>query len=62
MKKLPLVGVSEIARLAGLKQSSSVVNWRGRYEDFPEPVAELDCGPIYWWPHVEAWLRETGRL
>jgi chromosome partitioning protein len=60
--KLPLVGVSEIARLAGLKKSSAVVNWRIRYDDFPAPVAELDCGPIYWWPHVEAWLRETGRL
>jgi len=58
---LPLVGVSEIAARAGVVRSA-VTNWVERYDDFPAPVADLHCGPIYWWPHVAAWLRESHRL
>lgn len=53
--RLPLVGVREIALLADVS-SQAVVNWRTRYSDFPEPVAELSNGPVYWQPDVEAWL------
>lgn len=59
--KLPLVGLKEIAQRAGLKRTSVVANWRTRYDDFPDTVADLGCGPVFWWPQVEQWLRETGR-
>jgi hypothetical protein len=58
---LPLVSLTEIGRRAGVRKAA-VGNWVNRYDDFPEPVAKLQCGPIFWWPHVEAWLRDTGRL
>jgi hypothetical protein len=57
--KLPLAGVREIALLAGVS-SQAVVNWRARRADFPEPVAELSTGPVYWQPDVEAWLASRG--
>lgn len=60
--RLPLVGLSEIAKRVGLKKVSAVANWRVRYDDFPQPVADLSMGPVFWWPHVEAWLKRTGRL
>lgn len=60
-KPLPLVGMIEIARSAGV-QRPVVSVWRSRHSDFPEPVAELEVGPIFWWPDVERWLLDTGRL
>lgn len=59
--RLPLVGLKEIAQRAGLKKTSAVANWRIRYDDFPPTVADLGCGPVFWWPQVESWLRKTGR-
>lgn len=59
--KLPLVGMAEIGIKSG-RSTPAVGNWRNRHPDFPMPVAELQCGPIFWWPHVERWLRDTGRL
>lgn len=58
--RLPLVSLTEIAQRAGV-QKPAVAMWRVRHETFPEPVAEPRCGPIFWWPHVKAWLNETGR-
>jgi hypothetical protein len=58
---LPLVGLKEIAQRAGLKKTSAVANWRIRYDDFPDTVADLGCGPVFWWPQVERWLQKTGR-
>ena len=60
--ELPLVGLAEIAHRSGRRKASAVANWRDRYPDFPAPVSELACGPIFWWPHVEVWLRSTERL
>ena len=57
-----LVGASEIARRLGAKQRQAVHLWRKRYEDFPEPVATLDMGLVWYWPEVERWARRTGRL
>lgn len=50
-----LVGAGEIAkRLATTK--NVIVNWAGRYEDFPEPVIDhLAMGRIWSWREVEAW-------
>lgn len=60
MKKLPLVGLTEIAQRAGV-QKAAVSMWKIRHESFPEPVADLRCGPVWWWPDVEKWLKSTGR-
>ncbi len=59
-EKLPLVGYIEIAKRAGVRRPV-VTQWRGRFEDFPEPVADLQTGPVWWWPDVEKWLKMTGR-
>lgn len=59
-EKLPLVGLTEIARHAGV-QKAAVSMWRTRYEDFPDSVADLAAGSIFWWPQVESWLWATGR-
>jgi len=58
---MPLVGLTEIAQRAGVG-NAAVCNWTVRHEDFPQPIAELHMGPVFWWPHVEQWLKLTGRL
>ena len=56
-----LVGASEIA--ARLGTGSSVVHdWARRYPEFPDPLAKLSMGNIWWWPAVEEWARATGRI
>jgi hypothetical protein len=57
-----LVGVDEIADRLGLKRRQVVHNWRARHPDFPEPVAKLNGGFVWYWPDVAAWARETGRI
>lgn len=57
-----LVGASEIAKRLGVKQPQAVHLWRRRYDDFPEPVAQLDMGFVWNWPDVERWAKATGRL
>ena len=60
MENLPLVGYLEIAQRAGV-QRNVVTMWRSRDLGFPEPVAELRVGPVWWWPDVQDWLESTGR-
>lgn len=60
MEPMPLVGLMEIAQRAGV-QRPVVSMWRTRHETFPQPVAELHIGPIFWWPEVKRWLERTGR-
>lgn len=55
-----LAGLIEIAMRAGVRRPV-VTTWRERHLDFPAPVAELKIGPIFWWPDVERWLKDTGR-
>jgi hypothetical protein len=57
---LPLVGLIEIARRAGVRRPV-VTEWRTRHANFPQPVANLQIGPVFWWPDVMGWLRATGR-
>jgi predicted DNA-binding transcriptional regulator AlpA len=57
-----LVGASEIAKRTGVKRTQAVHGWRQRYPDFPQPVAKLDMGLVWYWPEVERWARATGRL
>jgi hypothetical protein len=59
-KPLPLVGLIEIARYAGVRRPV-VSSWRTRYSDFPRPVAELAVGPVFWEPDIARWLLATGR-
>ena len=46
----------------GVKRPQVVHDWRRRHDGFPEPVATLKTAMIWYWPHVEAWARETGRI
>lgn len=57
-----LVGAAEIAKRLGVRKGSVVSDWRQRHRDFPEPVARLAMGHIWYWPDVEAWARRSGRL
>lgn len=57
-----LIGLIEIAQMAGVKRPV-VTQWRTRPMaiPFPEPVAQLHVGPVFWRPEVEVWLFDTGR-
>ncbi len=57
-----LVGASEIAERLALAQPQTVHLYRRRYEDFPEPVAELRQALVWSWSDVAKWARKTGRL
>src|SRR5207244_4361242 len=48
-KRLPLVGLIEIARRSGVRRGV-VTDWRRLHPDFPSPVAQLKIGPVFWWP------------
>ncbi|MGD0815930.1 MAG: AAA family ATPase [Verrucomicrobiota bacterium] len=52
-----LVGISEIAELAGVTRQA-VNNWRGRYEDFPNPVQTLQSGPVWNREVIEQWVKQ----
>lgn len=52
-----LVGINEIAEMAGVSRQA-VVNWRARFGNFPTPVADLKAGPIFIRSQVRAWLRK----
>ena len=56
MNNLDLIGLYEIAELAGVTPPA-VANWRSRSPDFPKPVAELKSGPIFRKSDVRAWLK-----
>lgn len=58
-KRVELVGLAEIAALAGVTRQA-VANWRARYEDFPEPASELRSGPVWLLHDVQAWAKERG--
>src|SRR5438552_12703086 len=51
-----LIGVSEVAALAGVTRAA-VTNWRARGTDrFPPPAAEARSGPLYRQADIEFWL------
>jgi len=52
---LELIGVSEIAELAGVSRQA-VFNWQARHSSFPAPVAELRSGPVWRREDIEQWL------
>ena len=55
-----LVGITEIAERSGVTRAA-VCNWRYRQDGFPEPLAVLAFGSIWWWPQIKQWLTQTGR-
>lgn len=57
-----LVGAAEIATRLDLSHTQTVHTWRRRYDDFPEPIAQLEQALVWNWPDVERWARSTGRL
>lgn len=56
MKDGDLVGIYEIAEMAGVSRQA-VVNWRARAPDFPAPVADLHSGPVFARDQVRKWLK-----
>jgi chromosome partitioning protein len=60
MDKPELVGIAEIAAIAN-NTKQAVVNWRIRYESFPQPVQDLQSGPIWDREKVEAWIKSFRR-
>ena len=57
-----LVGAAEIAQRLGMSRAQTVYNWRARHDDFPEPVAQLQVALVFYWPDIEKWASETGRI
>lgn len=51
-----LVGINEIAQFAAVSRQA-VANWRSRFPDFPDPIADLRAGPVFRARQVRAWLR-----
>jgi len=54
---MELVGLSEVAEMAGVSRQA-VVNWRARFGDFPAPDAELASGPVWEKEKIEKWLKK----
>ncbi len=52
-----LIGMSDIARLAGVSRTV-VANWRRRHGDFPPPAAEPASGPVFRREEVSRWLEQ----
>lgn len=55
MTEASLIGIYEIAELAGVS-TSAVANWRKRFPDFPAPLAELKSGPVFGESQIKLWL------
>jgi chromosome partitioning protein len=54
--KSDVVGVAEIAEMAGVSKQA-VTNWRMRYDSFPKPIHDLQSGPIWDREKVEGWVK-----
>src|SRR4051794_25048878 len=58
---LDLVGLAEAAELAGIGRAAFSLR-RGRHANFPAPVAELRCGPVWFRWQIQTYLAEERRL
>lgn len=56
MATQPLVGIAEIAELAGVTKQA-VGNWRLRYDHFPRPIQNLQSGPVWDREEVSEWIK-----
>lgn len=50
-----LIGLFEIAEIANVSPAA-VGNWRKRFSDFPQPVAQLKSGPVFQYSQIKNWL------
>jgi chromosome partitioning protein len=56
-----LLGIAEVAEMAGVTRQAAT-NWRLRKgTGFPEPVLTLAMGPLFLRPAVEKWLKGRAR-
>lgn len=60
MTRPDLAGIAEIAERAGVTKAA-VQQWRRRGLGFPDPIVTLAATPVWEWPDIERWLRDTGR-
>lgn len=51
-----LLGIAEIADFAKVSKQA-VSNWRSRYSHFPQPVQNLQSGPVWDREKVETWIK-----
>jgi hypothetical protein len=58
---MDLMGLAEIARLAGVSPQA-ISNWQKRKEDFPAPLAHLASGAVWDGAVVRVWLDKKGLL
>ena len=56
-----LMGLNEIAQLAGVSPSA-VSNWRKRSTDFPKPIQELNSGPVFSKVQIQEWLKDRSGI
>lgn len=56
---MDLVGTSEVAEMLAVSKQT-LINWRNRSADFPEPVAELKSGPVWQRDEIIAWAKTAG--
>jgi len=56
MSKDNLVGIAEIAVIAGVTKQA-VSNWRVRYAHFPPPIQNLQSGPVWEREIAESWVK-----
>jgi hypothetical protein len=59
--RLDLVGAAETAELLGIGVAS-LWKRRKRHDNFPEPVAELRCGPVWFRWQIQDYQAEEKRL
>ena len=59
--KVDLVGLSEAAELVGIGRAAFSLR-RSRHSNFPSPVAELRCGPVWFRWQIQTYLAEERRL
>lgn len=55
-----LLGIAEIATMAGVSKQA-VSNWRVRYDHFPQPIQNLQSGPVWDREKVEKWVKSFKR-
>src|SRR5437588_4417434 len=58
---LDLVGLAEAAELAGIGRAAFSLR-RSRHANFPSPVADLRCGPVWFRWQIQTYLSEEGRF
>lgn len=57
IQQTELVGIHEISEMANVT-SQAVANWRARFANFPQPLAELRAGPVFARDEIAKWLEK----